>query len=137
MNKGILFLILLFIGLLLVSSIFWLYEAKYFVGNARALQSDFLPENSYLFVSPLRAAANNQEKIRVTVFVLNNQGLGVSARNVSLENQPNLRIEGVQAQTDSFGKAVFDISSNKPGEYFLGVQVDGRNLPQKVRLSFN
>jgi len=98
--------------------------------------SQFSPDNSYVFMSPLRAKANNDEKIRVTVFVLNSQGLGVQGRIISLSAAPGVTTEAVQGITDGFGKAYFDISSNRAGEYYLDVHVDQSTLPQKAHLSF-
>ncbi len=137
MKKNLLYLMIFLAVLIFFSSFFWLYEAKFFVGRASVSQASFSVDNSYLFLTPLRAKANNNEKIRVTIFVLNNQGLGVLGKPVTLGQDPNLKIEGIQIQTDSYGKATFDISSSKTGEYFLEVKVDGTTLPQKAHLSFN
>jgi hypothetical protein len=147
MRKSIpFFLIILFVFLLSVS-FFWIYEAKIFVGRASVSQMTFSVDNSYVFATPLRAKANNQEKIRVTVFVLNNQGLGVMGKQVVVGDvgtnvrtgrdlSLQLNIETIQGLTDQLGKAVFDISSSKAGEYYLEVKVESIVLPQKVRLSF-
>jgi len=137
MKKNLLFLIIFLLVLVFFSIFFWLYEAKFLVGRASVSKASFSVDNSYLFLTPLRAKANNTEKIRLTVFVLNNQGLGVLGKSVILEQNPNLKIEGIQIQTDSYGKATFDVSSSKTGEYFLEIKVDGTKLPQKAHLSFN
>ena len=118
------------------SFFFGLYEVRFFKSRASVSQASFSVDNSYLFVSPLRAKANGQEKIRITVFVLNSQGLGVLGKEVFLSRDPSLSIDIVQGQTDNFGKAVFDVSSTKAGEYYLEVSVDGQRLPQKAHLSF-
>lgn len=136
MKKNILLIVIFLIILIAFSIFFWLYEAKFFVGRANVSQTSFSVDNSYLFVTPLRARASQQEKIRATVFVLNNQGLGVMGKRAVLSQDPNLAIEAIQEKTDNFGKAVFDISSGKPGEYYLEVTVDGQLLPQKAHLSF-
>lgn len=135
--KKIIYFFLIFIFTLSIFTIFfWLYEAKFFVGRASVFQQSFSVDNSYLFVTPLRAKANNIEKIRVTVFVLNNQGLGVFGKKVSLGTNENLNIEEIQALTDNYGKAVFDISSIRSGEYYLEVKVEDKILLQKAHLSF-
>lgn len=136
MRKTIIFLLLILLTLLVFSLFFWLYEVKFFIGRASVSKQSFSVDNSYLFVSPLRAKANNQEKIRVTVFVLNNQGLGVPGKKVFIGRNQNLNIEEIQALTDSFGKAVFDVASSKAGEYYLEVKVEDKVLPQKAHLSF-
>lgn len=136
MKKSIPFFLIILLVFLLSISFFWIYEAKFFVGRASVSQTTFSVDNSYVFATPLRASANSQEKIRVTVFVLNNQGLGVMGKQVVIGQNEALNIETIQGLTDQLGKAVFDISSNKVGEYYSEVKVEKSLLPQKVRLSF-
>jgi hypothetical protein len=50
---------------------------------------------------------------------------------VVIGQDPNLKIEGIQIQTDNYGKAIFDIAASKTGDYFLEVKVDGQILPKK------
>lgn len=118
------------------SGFFWLYEAKYFKTRASVSATSFSVENSYVFVSPLKAPADGKEKIRVTAFVLNNQGLGVLGKRTTLGMDAKLNIEAVQALTDNFGKAVFDISSANAGEYYLEIRIDNTLLPQKAHVTF-
>jgi hypothetical protein len=136
MKKKLIFLILFLLILVSFSFFFGLYEVRFFKSRASVSQASFSVDNSYLFVSPLRAKANGQEKIRITVFVLNNQGLGVLGKEVFLSPNTDLSVDIIQGQTDNFGKAVFDVTSTKPGEYYLEVSVDGQKLPQKAHLSF-
>lgn len=136
MKKNLIFLLLILGIFLIFSGFFWLYEAKYFIGRASVSQASFSVNNSYIFLTPLRAKANNQERIRLTIFVLNNQGLGVLGKTVNVGQDQNLTIEGIQPRTDSYGKAIFDVLSNKTGEYYLQVRVEDTVLPQKAHLSF-
>lgn len=135
--KKILPLLIIFLLVLSFFSVyFWLYQAKFFIGRASVSSASFSVDNSYLFLTPLRAKANGQERIRITVFVLNNQGLGVMGKKVILGQDPNLLIEAIQPISDNLGKSIYDVSSNKAGEYYLEVKVDDRVLPQKAHLSF-
>jgi len=136
MKKKLIFLIPFLLVLFIFSFLFGLYEVRFLKSRASVYKASFSVENSYLFVSPLRAKANGQEKIRITVFVLNNQGLGVLGKEVFLSRDPSLSVDIIQGQTDNFGKAVFDVISTRPGEYYLEVSVDGQKLPQKAHLSF-
>ena len=136
MNKFVFFLILIIVILILFAGFFWLYETKFMIGRASVSKASFSIDNSYLFVSPLRAKANDKEKIRVTVFVLNNQGLGVMGKNVSLSNNPGLTIDNIQSITDGFGKAVFDVKASVEGEYFINVSIDESSLKQEAKMSF-
>ena len=136
MKKVLTFLSFLLFVLLLISSFFWLYEAKTFVGRASTIQNAFSVENSYVFISPLRAKADNDEKIRLTVFVLNSQGLGVQGKAVVPSVANPLTIQTIQGLTDEYGKAVFDITSQKAGEYFLDIVVEGKKLNQQAHLQY-
>lgn len=135
--KHILFLLFLVLSaLLLFTTIFFFRETKLFISRASVSQTSFSVDNSYVFVTPLRAQANGLEKIRINVFVLNNQGLGVLGKQIILGMNPDLTVEAVQGATDQYGKAVFDISSKKTGDYYLEIRVDDIVLPQKAHLSF-
>lgn len=136
MNKAILGLILFFIVLLVFASLFFVYQGKYIISKASVSRQSFSVENSYMFVSPLKAKANNIERIRVTVFILNDQGLGVSGKPVEISRNSSITIEVSQGLTDDYGKAVFDVTSANPGEYYLEVTAEGKVLPQRAHLSF-
>lgn len=136
MKKIILGFILFLIALILFTGYFFFNETKYFITKASVTQTSFSKDNSYLFVSPLRAKADGDENIRVNIFILNNQGLGVVGKAIALGRNDNLIVEAVQAITDQYGKAVFDVSSTKAGEYYIEVMIDGTTLPQKAHLSF-
>ena len=118
-------------------SVFGLYEVKFFSSRADVSQASFSIDNSYVFSTPSQARANGQEKIRLTVFILNNQGLGVLGKKIFVGTDPSLSIETIQGLTDSYGKAYFDISASKPAEYFLEIKADNTTLNQKAHLIFN
>lgn len=113
-------------------------ERTSFFGQAESLKAlgKFSPENSYVFASPLSVAADGKEKIRMTVFLLDTEGLGVEGQRVYLGQTTTLSIHEVQPITDSSGKALFDISSTQKGEYFIEVGVLGKVLPQRARITF-
>lgn len=136
MKKTILFLLFLLVILAALSSFFWFYQVRFLVGRASVSQASFSVDNSYLFITPLRAQANGDEQIRLTVFVLNNQGLGVLGKTVEVAQDPALVIKAIQPQTDNTGKAIYDISSTKSGEYYLEVKIEDKPLLQKAHLSF-
>jgi len=99
--------------------------------------------NSYVFGSPLVAAADGQTKIRINAFLLNDQGMGVADKPVSLTTKPKTggvggspQIKDVQPITDKFGKAVFEVVSSYAGQFVTTALVDGLELPQTVTLTF-
>lgn len=122
---------------LLISAAFFLvYQSRLFLSRATLTTSVFSIDNSYIFAAPLKAQANGQEKVRVTVFVLNNQGLGVLGRTVELGQNNTLLVETISGTTDQQGKAIFDISTQTPGQYYIEVKVDSTILPQKIQVNF-
>ncbi len=137
MKKTLPFLLLLGIILIGFTALFGLYEVKFFNSRASVTTSSFSPDNSYVFVTPLAARANGQEKIRLTVFILNNQGLGVLGKKVFVSPDSALSIETIQGLTDGYGKAYFDITSTKAGEFYLEIKADDTALNQKAHLTFN
>ena len=137
MKRTLPFLLLLALILIGFSVFFGLYEVKFFSSRASVSQTTFSVDNSYVFITPLQARANGQEKIRVTVFILNNQGLGVMGKKVFIAPDAALNIESIQGLTDGYGKAYFDVSASRPGEYYLEVKADDTVLNQKAHLSFN
>lgn len=138
---GIIFLVLFL--LLLLFSLFW---GVSFIGRRIAFWGRaFTPglgvgevalENSYLFASPLSAQAGGQEKIRVTVFLLDSQGKGVPGKAVFLGQNEKLQIKSIQAVTDNLGRALFDIAAFASADYLIEAKVDNQVLPQRVKLNF-
>ncbi len=131
-------ILLVIIVLLLFGGFFFFYEAQFMSGRANVVNTSFSADNSYVIPIPAQAKADGSEKIRITVFVLNGQGLGVMGKKITISNpdQANMVIEQIQPITDSFGKAYFDVASKKPGLYYSDVSVDGVQLSQKASLNF-
>lgn len=91
--------------------------------------------NSYVFASPIEAKSGG-EYIRVTVFVLDQEGSGVVNKKVTVGNNPDLQFDRNVRETDAYGKAFFDVMSNKSGTYVIEASVDGKALDQMVKISF-
>ncbi len=135
--KKVIFFILLFLTVLFFfAGLFFFYEARFFSSRASVSRTAFSVDNSYVFVTPLKASSSTQEKIRITVFVLDDQGMGVGQKTVTLSQNSSLQLESYQVSTDTLGRAVFDVSSGKAGEYYLDVSIDQIKLPQKAHLLF-
>jgi len=137
MKKLIPFFLITLVVLLGFVLFFGLYEVRFFSGRASVSQASFSIDNSYIFTTPLTAKAGGEEKIRLTVILLNNQGLGVAGKQVFVSPDSALNIQTIQGLSDNFGKAYFDISSDKAGEYYLEIKADDKALNQKAHLSFD
>ncbi len=141
-SRWFLFLILLLIILLLFSlvlAVFAVRQRTTFFGRAFSsieTSGDVALENSYLFISPLSAQSGGKEKIRLTVFLLDNQGKGVANQAVFLGQNEKLEITIVQGVTDNLGRAYFDIAAFSSGDYLIEARVDNLILPQRVKLNF-
>jgi hypothetical protein len=135
MTKKILFIILLILGL--TTTVLIVTQTTIFKSRASTSNSHLpVRENSYLFASPIQAKADGQEKIRVTIFLLDSQGLGVSQQLVTLKVPSALQIETLQSTTDDLGKATFNLSSSVPGKFEISASTSGLNLSQKINLLF-
>ena len=136
-NKRFIWLILLILLLLssLVIGVVLVQRRVFFLPRATEI-GEISPENSYVFASPLIAQAGGKEKIRVTVFILDTEGRGVSSRLVSLGRDERLEIVGIREVTDDLGRAIFDISAVSAADYFIEAMVENRILPQRVKVSF-
>lgn len=93
-------------------------------------------ENSYLFASPITATADGVSIVRITIFVLNNQGLGVEGQMVELKVTGSITVAKTQHRTDSLGRAIFDLTSSTRAECKVSAEVGGLSLPQSVSISF-
>ena len=96
----------------------------------------FSKENSYLFASPISAPANSKSVIRISIFILNDQGLGVSGLKIKLSLPASINVGETQPITDSFGRAIFDLTSGIAGNYTIAAESQGVSLPQSISVSF-
>lgn len=93
--------------------------------------------NSYIFASPVRAKSGG-ENIRITVFLLDDKGLGIFDKKVTLGNLDSpINIVEMQSLTDETGKAIFDVNSDLQGAFFVEAAVGGVRLPQRVKVVFD
>lgn len=135
------FLITAGIGLSIITvliAFFSLRQRVTFFSSARTPSSQVMisKENSYIFASPISAFADGISIIRVTVFMLSNQGLGVSGQTVKLKTSGPLTVNQVKPATDDYGRAIFDVTANTPGSYTLSAETGDLTLSQKVSISF-
>lgn len=99
--------------------------------------NDVSISNSYVFASPVRAKTNG-DLIRVTVFLLDDQGNGIFDSKLSLRALNGaLDIKNVQSLTDETGKAVFDVASSVVGVYTLEAFTEKLVLPQRVKVTYD
>lgn len=131
-------LIVLLLLFILVLSVFYIKSITTVFPKASSFNSAslFSFSNSYIFAAPVRAKANG-DFIRVTIFVLDDEGRGLFDKEVILGNNNSIQVNNLQSLTDDTGKALFDISSNSTGVFYVEALVDGVLLPQTVKVTFD
>jgi hypothetical protein len=129
-------IIIIILSLALIASVFIVIRTTTTYQRAATSTTSIVLENSYLFASPLQAKADNKEKIRITVFLLDGRGLGVSSQTVSLNLPKTITIQSQQEVTDSNGKATFDISSSTAQTANITATTGSSHLPQNVKIIF-
>ena len=132
MTKNLIITILIILSL--ITALFLINKPIIFFQRATT-NSSFI-NNSYIFASPIQAKADDQELIRITVFVLDDKGLGVPGKDVVLSSSPSLQIKNNITSTDTYGKAVFDIYSHLAGKFNLKAKVDNREITENVNVVF-
>jgi hypothetical protein len=122
----------------IIVSVFLAMNKTSFLSKAAETSSAGLlsRENSYVFASPVVAQADKTSVIRITVYLLNSQGLGFAGQKVDLASSRPLIMKPISPVTDSFGIATYDVSSASPGSYTVSVEASGITLPQTVSISF-
>lgn len=133
-NKKV--VIALVILLLICLVFFFTYEAKFTANKTTIPQSTISIENSYYYINPLKASGNGTEKIRLTVMVLSDQGIGIEKSKIAITGDEKLAIESVSPLSDQYGQAIFDISTSTKGVYEVSIAADSQKLPQTAKLSF-
>jgi hypothetical protein len=139
---------LVVIGVLLISVIALFFAARSLIPQVivyltqAARPTNYSLSNSYVFGAPLSAEADGQTKVRVSAFLLNDEGKGVADKQINLQVAPKDNATGtpqigqVQPMTDKFGKAVFEVVSSTAGQYVATAVVDSMEIPQTVTLTF-
>lgn len=90
-------------------------------------------ENSYLIGGNILARADGIDKCVVNVFVLDSNGKGVRGVSVALDGMEGGRIE---SESDLNGKAVFNVVSDKEGQFVLNAVVGGVPLEKSLKVTF-
>jgi hypothetical protein len=78
---------------------------------------------SYLIGEKITAVSNGKDKIKVNVFVVDNKGIGIKGKTVSINGMSGIEPEiGV---SDNNGQVHFEASSAVEGQYELTASIDG------------
>jgi len=113
-----------------------------FFGKALTRGTIF-PEACRVFASPVISKAGGMDRIRITVFVLDDTGKGVLGKKVDLNCKDKalcqtaaVTFSSVQSNTDNTGQAIFDLSAQSSGSFELQASVGSQPIPQTVTVVF-
>jgi len=120
-------LVIIIVVVIAFATVLILGERTSLLPKASSNPTVYSLENSYIFASPLSAQSGG-DKIKISVFLLSDQGKGVPQKQVTLNAIPVLEVNPVQPTTDEKGQSVFEISSSTPGRFTITAQSEGNNI---------
>lgn len=91
-------------------------------------------ENSYVLGAKILAKADGDDKGLVNVFIMDNDGKGISGKTVLLKGDPEN--SNLSAVSNGDGRASFEFVSTKEGQFEIKAEVEGVELPRGVKMTF-
>lgn len=137
-NNIIGLIVIIFLILALIILLLRLRTRTQIIGKASGpIQNQEIKlENSYMFASPLRAKADGQERIRISIFALDSEGRGIVGKKAGIRKIEDVNIFEMQPITDSVGKAIYDLTSQIAGTYSVRGVIEGGNIDQTLNVTF-
>ncbi len=137
MAKVLKIFLLLFLLLSLSATFYYANQVVNLSSRASFTSTDLSTENSYVFASPVTAKSDGQETIRITIFILSEQGLAIPSVPIDLViSRSTVKITPISPTTDESGKAYFELSSIMPGPVTVVAKTDNSEINQKLTVSF-
>lgn len=126
--------------LLLVIVFFLLYDRSY-IGllRSRAQTSSISADNSFLFTVPACGKAGiERQGVRMNIVVLTSAGLGKGGEEcrVIVPLSGGVIARPIQAITDTYGKAIFDILASDQGIFSVRVECGGVVINENQSVCF-
>ena len=90
--------------------------------------------DSYVIGERLLARADGEDKCKVNVFLMDEQGRSVPGRRVMLAGMGG--IVEPQGMSNKNGQVVYEMVSDKEGQFGLKATVEGVEIPQTVTVTF-
>lgn len=108
---------------------------KTLISLVKASPSDKISINkSYVLGGKILARANGKDKCIINVFMLNENSRGVPGKKVLLTGAQD--VVAVNDVTDSFGRAVFEVTSMTEGQFLISASSDGVTLAKELKITF-
>jgi len=133
-------------GFFLVGVVYVLFNLSFgrtvFFGKAQTPGAVSL-DACRVFASPVISQAGGIDRIRMTVFVIDETGRGVAnksvqlvCRDLSLCQSSGLIVSSIQPSSDTSGQSFFEVVSQSAGSYELVANINGMAVPQTVTVVF-
>jgi len=133
-NKLYLSLIIGFFGILFLGFMAASVLPKAFVTWTKAAPASKVSlGNSYLIGGRILAKADGTDKCVVNVFVMDSSGKGVKGVPVNLSGMVG---EDLQSVSENDGKAIFELTSNREGQFSLIATINGIPLEKVIKVTF-
>ena len=109
-------------------------------GSASGINSRINPglseTNSYIYTSPVNTDADGESQIRITIYVLDGQGIGVPGQELNFSKTPGVIYIYEQNITDGYGRAIVDAVSRSPGNYTIRAYLANGVFLKEAVISF-
>ncbi len=102
----------------------------------QAGQNTVAINKSLILASKLEAIADNQDFVEITVFARNNESTSLQNKTITLTTTHGL-LNQPSGITDRYGKVVFLLTANAPGEAEIATSIEGQPLNQPLVIKFN
>ena len=125
--------------ILLISLSFVIVDNRTIIFRSRAQVATLSRQNSFTFVVPACGKAGiNGQSTRLNIVALTDTGLGKEniVCKVVTDYTQKLTVKAIQAITDSYGKALFDIAGDSAGIYEVKVFCDDVLVNDRQKLCF-
>lgn len=103
--------------LLLISSVYFIFESRSFTLRSKANVTVVSGPNTYCFGTPSCVKAGGEESISFTCFCNSHRGLPVPNMAVKIESDADISVKAIQGITDENGQSTYYITAEKPGVY--------------------
>lgn len=128
--------IVLFTILIVLSGVAYVYDSGFLTYTRADAPNSISIDSSYVFITPPSTVADGNSRLRVTIFCLDTRGKGIRGLRGAVEAVPPITVIPIQENTDTYGKAVFDLTSAAPVTKNISIKCGVDSLSATSQVSF-
>jgi len=102
----------------------------------RASQNVVSLNKSLMIASSLETTVKDVKGVTITVFARNEEGFALANKKVQISTNLGSFISSEET-TDNYGKVVFVLNSQFPGEASIKTTIDSKLLPYELKIKFS